>query len=319
VPISPPTPLARALALAATQHGLITAIQCQEVGLSRSATHRLVAKGTWIREAPGVYRVAGVPRTWEGRALCAALTSGHQALVSHLSAAHLWGLEGFSAPGRIDVTVRRHASPAPRRGVVVHESLAMELADPRRRWGVPVTGPARTFLDIAAIADEEIVVLRALDEIRRQRHARWVDLWAALLRHAERGRPGIVRARAALHKRAGKRVPDTELARLFLQLLEAAGLPEPLSEFQVRVAGHRYRLDCAYPGPLVAIELDGRGHEEPWQARSDARRDAHLEAAGWIVRRYTWPRFSHAPDEVVADVRAALVARGALPAPPIMR
>jgi Protein of unknown function (DUF559) len=226
------------------------------------------------------------------------------------------GLEGFSAPGRIDVTVPRHAGPAPRRPVVIHESLAMDLADPRRRWGVPVTGPARTFLDIAAVADDESVVLRALDEVRRLRHATWAELWAALLRHAARGRPGIVRARAALHKRVGRRGPDTEFARLFLQLLEAAGLPEPVSEHTVYVAGHRYRIDCAYPGPLVAIELDGRGHEEPWQARSDARRDARLEAAGWTVHHYSWPWFCAAPDEVVADVRAALAARGALPAPP---
>ena len=304
--------IARALAVASRQHGLVTAGQGRQIGLSRNTVQRLIANGTWTRQARGVYRVCGVPRTWEGRALCAALAAGPGALVSHRSAAHLWGLEGFGPPGRIEVTVPRHRRPGRRSGVVVHESLTTDLADPRRRWGVPVTGPARTFLDIAAVAEDDLEVLRALDETRRLRHATWADLWDALLRHARSGRPGIAAARLALHTRAGKRVPDTEFARLFLRLLAAAGLPEPRSEFDVRVAGHRYRIDCAYPAGLIAIELDGQGHDEPAQAEADARRDARLGAAGWDVRRFSWTRFSQAPDEVVSEVRDALAVRGLL-------
>lgn len=303
-------PLARALERASGQHGLLTTIQCREVGLSRGAVHRLVTRGTWTREAPGVYRVAGVPRTWEGRALAAVLAAGTGALVSHRSAAYLWRLDGFTAPGRVDVTVPRHARPAPRLGVVVHETMASDLTDPRRRWGVPVTGPARTFLDVAGTADDLLVPLRALDELRRLGHATWPELWEALFRHARRGRPGITLAREALHKRAGKRVPDTEFARQFLLLLDASGLPEPASEFKVHVDGHRYRVDCAYPSVLVALELDGSGHDEPDRAEADALRTKRLESAGWLVHRITWRRFSTRPDDVVAEVRAALVARG---------
>ncbi len=310
MPPDPSSPLGRALARASTQHGLITAAQCRDVGLSRHTVHRLAAKGVLTCEAPGVYRFTGVPRTWHGRALCAVLAAGPGAVVSHRSAAFLWGLEGFVAPGRVDVTVPRHRRPAPRRGVVVHESRDLELADPRRRWNVPVTGPGRTFLDVAAVADDELTVLRALDEVRRLGHASWADLWTSLFQHARQGRPGVVPARAALHERAGKRVPDTEFARLFLRMIDAAGLPEPRSELDATVAGHRFRIDCAYPECLVAIELDGQGHEEPVQIEADARRDAHLRSAGWTTLRFTWRRFSSEPDGVLADVRAALAARG---------
>jgi very-short-patch-repair endonuclease len=312
MPPDPSTPLGRALARASTQHGLITAAQCRAVNLSRYAVHRLVAQCVLTCEAPGVYRVAGVPRSWHGRALCAVLAAGPGALVSHRSAAFLWGLEGFTAPGRVDITVPRHRRPAPRPSVVVHESRDLDLADPRRRWNVPVTGPARTFLDVAGVADDELTVLRVLDEVRRLRHASWADLWTSLFRHARKGRPGITRARAALHHRAGKRVPDTEFARLFLRMIDAAGLPEPRSEVDVTVAGHRYRIDCAYPDCLVAIELDGQGHDEPVKMEADARRDAHLRSAGWIALRFTWRRFSREPDGVLADVRAALCDRGVL-------
>jgi len=311
MPPRPSTPLRRALARASTQHGLITTAQCRELDISPHVLHRLAAKGVLAREAPRLYRVAGVPRTWHGRALSAVLAAGPGALVSHRSAAFLWGLEGFAAPGRVDVTVPRHRRPMARPGVVVHQSRDLDLADPRRRWNVPVTGPARTFIDVAAVADE-LTVLRALDELRRLGHASWADVWSALFRHAGKGRPGIAPARAALHERAGKRVPDTEFARLFLRMIAAAGLPEPRSEVDVAVAGHRYRIDCAYPEHRVAIELDGQGHDEPVQIEADARRDGHLASAGWMTLRFSWRRFSREPDGVLADVRAALAARGVL-------
>ena len=304
--------VSRLLALAGTQHGHVTAAQCRELGVSRNTVQRLIARGVLTREAPGVYRVAGAPRTWEGRALAAALAAGPGALVSHRSAAYLWGLDGFGPPGRIEVTVARHARPARRSGVVVHESLAMDLADPRRRRGVPVTGPARTFLDVAGGTDDPLVALRALDETRRLGLATWGELWEALLLHATSGRSGIVLARETLRQRNGRRVPDTEFARLFLRLLDRAGLPEPESEVEVTVRGSRYRIDCAYVVPRIAIELDGRDHLRPEVYDGDRARDNRLELEGWLVLRFTWRRFTDRPDEVVAEVRDALERRGGL-------
>jgi very-short-patch-repair endonuclease len=302
------SPLQRALALAATQHGLLAAAQCRELGISRNTVQRLIARGTVSRVAPGVYRVVGTPRTWEGRALAAVLATGPGALVSHGSAAHLWGLRGFPPPGRIDVTVPRHARPRRRPGVTVHETAALDLADPRRRRGVPVTGPARTVLDVAAMTDE-LVVLRALDEMRRLGHASWGELWEALLAHARPGRRGIGLARQALRTRDGRRVPDTEFARLFLRLIEARGLPQPESEVRVTVGGRRYRLDCAYVRQRIAIELDGRDHLRPEVYDGDRVRDNQLELDRWLVLRYTWRRFTTRPDEIVDEIRAALTAR----------
>lgn len=306
-PVNPA--LRRALAVAARNHSLITAAQCEAVGLSRQATKRLVDRGTWTREARGLYRVAGGPRTWNGRALAAALSGGAGGLVSHRAACHLWGLQGFPAPGRIDVSVHRHTARSPRPGITIHESRTMHLADPRTRWGIPVTGPARTFLDMAGQTQDLATTLRALDEIRRLGLASWSELWEALLMHGRSGRRGIVLARRALGMRNGKRVPDTEFARLFLRLLDAAGLDEPLCEVEVKACAHRYRLDCAYPDRKIDIELDGRDHLRPEVYDRDRMRDFHLELDGWLVLRVSWRRFSQHPDEVVAEVRAALRAR----------
>ena len=300
-------PVVRAAQLAATQHGLISAAQCRDLGVTRSTIHRRVASAAWVREAPSVYRIAGAPRTWQARALAAVISAGPGALASHRTAAHLWGLEGFPAPGRIEVTVPRHARPQRRSSVVTHETLAYDLAGATRRWGVPVTGPARTVIDLAAVLDDETELLRALDETRRLRLATWPALWEALILHARRGRPGIVRARGTILRRYGRRVPDTEFARLFMLLLDDAGLPGPVAEHWVYGEGWRHRLDLAYPQRMVAIELDGKeSHLTDEAFEADPVRDNRLCLAGWDVLHYTWHRFVDAPSEVVREVRAAL-------------
>jgi len=196
-----PSPLARALALAAAQHGLITAPQCRDAGLSRNAVQRLVRRGDWSRDAPGVYRVAGLPRTWPGRAWAAAISAGPTAVVSHRSAAHLWGLDGFGPTGRIELTVARHRRPRGRSGLVIHETTDTDLLAATRHLGVPVVGPARVLVDLAAVAAEPAEVVRALDEVLRLRLTGWPQLWATLDAHAHPGRPGIAAVRAALEQR----------------------------------------------------------------------------------------------------------------------
>src|SRR5215204_4534319 len=100
---------------------------------TRGTIHRHVASAAWVREAPSVYGIAGARRTWHARAPAAVMSAGPGALASHRTAAHLWGLEGFPAPGRIDVTVPRHARPQRRSSVVTHETLTYDLASATRR------------------------------------------------------------------------------------------------------------------------------------------------------------------------------------------
>ena len=308
-----PRPVERVAARAAAQHGHVTSEQCRSCGLSPSAVRRLVARGAWESVAPGVYRIVGAPLTWHGRALAAVMTAGPEALASHRTAAHLWGLEGFGPPGRIEVTVRRHSRPRGRPGITIHETLAYDLAAPRVRWGVPTIGPARLLLDLASIGCDELVLMRALDEVRRLGLASWPTLWEAFLLHARRGRPGIVACRSVLMRRWGRRVPDTEFARLFGRLLDDAGLPEPVYEYAVEAGGGRYSIDAAYPAALIAIELDGKGHATEAAFEADPVRENRLKLSGWTVLRYTWHRFITAPAEVVAEVSQALRQAHVLP------
>jgi hypothetical protein len=114
-------------------------------------------------------------------------------------------------------------------------------------------------------------------------------------------------------RRWGRRVPDTEFARLFGRLLDDAGLPEPVYEYAVEAGGGRYSIDAAYPAAWIAIELDGKGHATEAAFEADPVRENRLKLSGWTVLRYTWHRFITAPAEVVAEVREALRQAHVLP------
>jgi len=292
----------RVAALAQAQHGLFTSDQLDVLeGSRRARRHRLDA-GRWERAHPGVFRLVGVPHTWESRVMAACLTV-EGSLASHLTAAHLWGFEGFGPVGVLDVTVPRHGRPRRRSGIRYHETMAFELRDERRRFGIPVTGPARTVLDVCAAVDDDFRALAALDETRRRSLATWQEFWECLILHARRGRNGIARFRRVLERRWGRSVPHNQFARLVERLFVDAGLPELTHEYAVVIGGHRYRIDLAYPDLKIAIELDGRGHE--LQFDEDPIRANRLETAGWLVLRFTWRRLIGDPGGMIADVFAA--------------
>jgi hypothetical protein len=182
-----------------------------------------VRDGLWVVAAPGIRRLAGAPGHGRRGRWPRVLSAGLGAVASHRTAADLWGLDGFAALGRIDVTLPGPHGRRRRPGVVIHHTVAAGL-ERRTRMLVPVTGPARPLLELCAIADD-LDALTALDEIRRLRLATWNKLWTTRVLHCGHGRPGAARYRRTPAGRWGRRVPDTLSARLFLLLLLArAGL-----------------------------------------------------------------------------------------------
>lgn len=113
---------------------------------------------------------------------------------------------------------------------------------------------------------------------------------------------------------------DTEPELAVRRLLYAAGLRYRL---QRRVPGMARRtIDIAFPGPRIAVFLDGcfwhgcpehatspKANAAWWRTKldknmaRDAETTAHLEAEGWIVLRF-WEH--EAPEDVAARVVAAI-------------
>jgi len=292
-----------------SHHARVTIAQLREDGWSDASVCRAEKAGALNRLFRGVYEIAAAPATWEGRAYAAWLTAGHGALISGLAAAFIWGLAGFTSPGIIDVVVPRHLRPRRRTGVRYHESLALDHAGPTMRNGLPVTGIARTLLDICAVCDFE-TALAAVDDARRRNLVTMDELWECLLLHARRGRPGIRKFRRILVKRDGKTVPHGRFARLFERLIEHSDLPMYVHEHTVVAMGHVYRLDGAYVRLKIGIELDDRGtHAKERAFEEDRIRHNRLATCGWLVIYVTWRRFIDDPQGVLAEIREAIALR----------
>jgi hypothetical protein len=216
----------------------------------------------------------------------------------------LWGLLGFEPPRIIDITVPRGRRPRVP-GARLHESLYLETAGRTTRDGIPVTGVARTILDLSE--GKEHIALRALDDVDRRKLLPWTELWQCLVLHARRGRPGIATYRRLLELRNGRTPPGGEFAGLVRTLLVDAGLPEPVCELPVVSGGREYSLDVAYVDVKVDVECDGKeGHLNARSFEEDRIRNNNLALDGWLVLQVTWRRLKDNPAAVVTEVREAL-------------
>lgn len=235
--------------------------------------------------------------------MAAVLAGGDQAVLSHRSAAALWGiLSSSSARVEITVPIRRGA----RGNIEQHRSVIArdEIATVR---GIPVTTVARTLLDLAAVVDRR--------QLRRAAHeAEVLRLWdsgsleALLERHP--GRRGVVAVKEMLaDERIGANVLRSELEARFLAAIEGSGLPLPDTNVTVRAAGRRFEADFAWSAAQVVAELDGHAtHSTRATYEGDRERDRVLQTAGWRVVRVTWRQLHDAPGAVIADLRMLLAA-----------
>lgn len=278
------------------QHGVVSRAQLLELGFaSRAIEHRL-AKGRLHRLWRGVY-VVGRPEVSErGRWMGAVLSCGPDALLSHRSAARLWGLEtkfrGIEVVTPLE-TYRR------RPGIRVHQRAGLGPGHRRRVDGIPVTDIASTLVDLASCAPEWQVE-RGVNETDRLGLID-VETLRATVRDLP-PRPGMACMRRLLGLDA---LTDTGLERKFLALVRAANLPEP----KTQVSLNGYRVDFYWPRLGLVVETDGwRYHRTSGEQATDRRRDqAHL-ACGLTTVRIGEDQIRYEPDQV-QRILAAVFAR----------
>jgi hypothetical protein len=269
-------------ALAATQHGLITFTQARELGLGRGQVRSRVTTGRWHRVGVGVYRLAGVPESWQQRALAACLGGAGGAVASHLTAAALARLCLPPTVPHITVAAGRSSSSAL---AVVHRARRVPVETVLQ--GVPCTEVGRTLIDCASILGP-VRLQSVVDEAfhRRLVSVRGVEWMLDATRRAP-GRPGEVRLRDALDPwRTRIAAGSPAEHRLRLQLVQW-GYPEPELQVPVIAADGSVlgRVDCGWPAVRIGIEYDSeRFHgESAWG--SDVARQRAIEAEGWRLLR----------------------------------
>lgn len=250
----------------------------------------------------GVYAVGHRRLPREGHWMAAVLASGPDAVLSHWSAAALWGLRPSSRT-RIDVTVARRS----RSSNLIGRHVSAVPADERTVVNaIPVTSVPRTVLDVAAT--EPVDVVAAL-----LREVQFRELYDPLsLRDlAERypGRRGVRKVRLALDRLEadppGRR--RSPLEERFAPFLRRHALPLPRFNDWIVLGARRFQVDCHWPGTAQIVELDGwEAHRTKSAFRDDRARDRALRVAGCSITRLTWSQLDDEPRAVAADLRALL-------------
>lgn len=287
------------------QHWLVSAADVARAGGSTASASLRVSGGRWEKADAGVYRLVGPPATWHSRLLAPLLDIGSPAVASHFAAAALHGIPGFGQ-GAPEISIPRGFEHR-RENVRVHTSTDLDRAKSIAIDEIPATDLPRTLLDVGRYVGDQRL-LRSIEWARRERGLTWAEMIETLARHARRGRPGIRRLRRVIAANVDRsEVTDSDFELMVLALFAEVGLPAPVLHHRV-TDGDRFvaEVDLAYPALRIAIELDGAVHLERDVREQDLPRQNDLVLAGWTVLRFTWKRFVERPDQIVAEVRAAI-------------
>lgn len=285
--------------LAKQQHGVVSIAQLRSLGYATQTIKEMAATGRLHPRHHGVYAVGHGGITRHGQCLAAVLSCGEGALLSHRSAAWLWGLtKRFTLP--VEVTA---ASPRRTRGAIrVHSAEALTDDDRTSCEGIPVTAIPRTSLDFAAVDPRYLSF--ALDNGHK---LGLLDLIAidGLIKRS-RGFRGVARLRTAMEVHRGPAFTRSGLERRFRELVRRSGLPMPSTNFFVE--GHE--LDAYWPAERFAVELDTYDyHGSPRAFEADRLRQEDLKLAGIEIVRITGIRLEREPATVMRRLRRLLTQR----------
>ena len=301
--------MAKLLAFAATQYGVVTLAQTIDLGVSLYTLRTAVTDGVLRRPARGVYCATGAPETWHQQLLIKVWSLGSDAVASHGAAARLWKVRGFDSADPEAVRLSRRTDTG--KGSV-HYTKYLPSHHRTVVDGIPVTSPARTLLDVLGrgryLHDDDRAFALVNDALRRKIVTQH-ELRVVLVEAAARGRNGVGVLRRVLDRMSPGYVPtESELEDLVLKVLCAAGLPEPARQRQVGgTTAPVGRVDFFYAVVRLVIEADSEKWHGGWaQQEADRRRDLLLMASGVRVIRVTWRQLKEEPHVFVNAVRAVL-------------
>lgn len=286
-----------AWALVRAQHGVVARAQLLEAGYTARAIRSRGASGRLHRLFPGVYAVGRPDVTREGWWMAAVLMYGEGTVLSHRSAAALYGV--LPDVEEIHVSVLSSAWKG-RAGIEIHRRNRLAPPDRRIRDGIPVTSIILTLVDLAAdVSNDELE--RAISAADKLGLITPSALRRGLGRH--RGRPGVAELRKTLDRRTF-RLTDSQLERRFLALVRDAGLPLPVT--RARVSG--FLVDFHWPDLGLVVETDGlRYHRTPTAQAKDRKRDNAHTAAGLTCLRFTHEQVRYDPEYVTRTLATAMV------------
>ncbi len=312
--------------MAARQHGVLSRAQLLEFGVTSRMVQRRVANGRMVPLHRGVYRV-GPLESVHTREMAATLACGDGAVISHSSAASLWGLLPPCAErDPVEVSLVGGQSGRRRHGIRVYRVARLPEEDRTALHSVPVTTVLRTLLDLARTSrgtpsqgpaeHPRTVTPRAVEQAvaraEREGLITLEELRTRVLRPEAAGRRGTALLRSLLRSETGPVFSRSVAEERFLLLIREAGLPPP--EVNARVGG--IEVDFLWRSLGMGVEVDGfRFHSSRRSFEADRQRDAVLASVGVHVVRVSWRQITDAPTLLLGRVAMALGRAGARSGP----
>lgn len=243
------TPKVGLYTLAESQQGLFTARQAVTAGYDRRNHSYHLARGNWVHEARGIYRLSQFPRSPESDYVLWSLWSMGESttqvgVLSHETAMLIHKLSDV-LPAKIHLTVPRDFGSREVPEVLVLHRTDLTPTEIETRSGYQVTTVLRTLLDVAAAQT------LAPDLIEQ-----------AIVQALERGT--LTMAQVQEHEPLRKHLPEIQkyrasepLAKLLKTFLKSPAEPTPEYERSVRQA--------------AVLILDGLGKIGEWLSTPSAK------------------------------------------------
>ncbi|HWM55382.1 MAG TPA: DUF559 domain-containing protein [Solirubrobacterales bacterium] len=234
--------------------------------------------------------------------MAAVLACGPEDVLSHRSAAALWGIRGHSSRA-IEVTT--HSKSRSRGGIHRHFAVLPE-DEVTTRSDIPVTTVPRTIFDLAGVVPIAQVE-HALRQSERLRLHDALSLDDLLARYPHRHGSRAIRECLRRLRDFPAGITCEELEARFVAFLDRGEFPRPQLNAWIDLKIRRYRADCLWPVQKVIVELDGYAtHGTRAAFEGDRERDRRLAVAGYRVMHVTWAQLHETPEDIGTDLRTML-------------
>lgn len=286
-------------ALATRQHGVVSHQQLLGLGYGVRWVERRLWEGRLQSVHENVYAVGHSRLTQRSRWWAAVLAYGPGTVLSHRTAAVLWGIQR-PRRGPIDVTAQCGRQGVERRsGIWVHR-CKLSAEDVTTQDGFPATTVARTLFDLAEVASYE-TLKSAAEEADRLKLLRLREVESVCESgYGRRALRPIRRLLVDLHAPDEGRSP---LEVRFAAFVREHRLPAPFQN--AAVLGHE--VDALWPEAKLIAELDSWEHHSHRAAfERDRARDPKMLIAGYRTIRVTHRRLDREPDRLAAEIRDLL-------------
>ena len=301
MPFAPTAPLP---VLVDVQSGVISRGQALRGGMLAATIDNKLRSGRWQALQYGVYATFTGTPTREAQLWAVALRAGPDAVLSHHTAAELYGL---TKPGRLaHVMVPVGQRTGQIRDAVVHRSRHIEECR-HPAYFPPRTRVEDTVLDLAQVsADLDEAFNWLCRAVGRQLTTTELVRRALARRTRVRWRAGLEAALDDVSDGA-----RSVLERRYITGVERPhGLPAARRQARTVINGQTRYVDNLYEEASLAVELDGNASHPPEQRWADSHRDNAHAGLGILTVRYNWADVTQRPCFVAAQVAGLLQARG---------